>query len=91
MPSCVGAWLAELLGILGVTAPPGVKYTGHCLRGGAASAALAAGVSLPAICRWGLWTALDSIMLYFDPLVDDTPAAQIFFAHLVRRLAGSVQ
>jgi hypothetical protein len=89
--SAVGVWLAALLAILHITAPPGVKYTGHSLRGGAASAALAAGVSLPAICRWGLWAALDSIMLYLDPLVHDTPAAQIFFAHLVRRPAGTVQ
>ena len=91
IPSAVGEWLTSLLGILNITAPPGVKYTGHSLRGGAASAALAAGVSLPAICRWGLWRALDSIMLYLDPLVADTPAAQIFFAHLVRRSAATVQ
>jgi hypothetical protein len=90
MASAVGEWLASLLTILHITAPPGVKYTGHSLRGGAASAALAAGVSLPAICRWGLWRALDSIMLYLDPLVADTPAAQIFFAHLVRRSAATM-
>ena len=38
--SAVGGWLAELLTILHITSPPGVKYTGHSVRGGAASAAL---------------------------------------------------
>jgi len=90
-PSDVGKWLANVLKVLGVQAPPGIKYTGHSLRGGGASAALAIGVSLPAICRWGIWRALDSVMRYLDPLVPVTREALVFFAHLVRRTAADVQ
>jgi len=48
------------------------------------SAALAIGVSLPAICHWGIWVALDSVMRYLDPLVPRSRGALLFFAHLVR-------
>lgn len=82
--SAVGIWLGDLLTELDVSPPPGVKYTGHSLRGGAASAALAIGVSLPAICRWGIWNALTSVMLYLDPLVPACDAAKLFFGHLLR-------
>jgi hypothetical protein len=51
----VGAWLEELLVILDITPPPGVEYMGHSLRGDAASAALSIGVSMPVICRWGIY------------------------------------
>ena len=85
VPSDIGVWMLRRLDALGIKAPPGIKYTGHSLRGGAASAALAIGVSLPAICRWGLWRALDSVMQYLDPLVQPTWQAHVFFAHLLRR------
>mmetsp|Transcript_33431 Transcript_33431/g.53541 ORF Transcript_33431/g.53541 Transcript_33431/m.53541 type:complete len:100 (+) Transcript_33431:520-819(+) len=85
VPSDIGVWMLRRLDALGIKAPPGIKYTGHSLRGGAASAALAIGVSLPAICRWGLWRALDSVMQYLDPLIQPTWQAHVFFAHLLRR------
>lgn len=83
-PSCINTWLTNLLTVLGVRAPPGVKWTGHSLRGGGATAALAIGVSLPAICRWGIWKSLGSLMRYLDPLVRDSEEARLFFAHLLR-------
>jgi hypothetical protein len=82
--SDIGLWLTKLLQVLDIHPPPGVKWTGHSIRGGAASAALAIGVSLPAICRWGIWVALDSVMRYLDPLVPRSREALLFFAHLVR-------
>ena len=80
--SDIGLWLTKLLQVL--HRPPGVKWTGHSIRGGAASAALAISVSLPAICRWGIWVALDSVTRYLDPLVPRSREALFFFAHLVR-------
>jgi len=91
VPTDVGNWLASLLAALHVQPPPGVKYTGHSLRGGAASAALSVGVSLPAICRWGIWRALTSVMLYLDPLVPASHAALVFFSHLLRRSAAHLE
>ncbi len=43
--------------------PPGVKWIGHSLRRGGASAAHAIGVS---IMSWGLWKSLASALLYID-------------------------
>jgi len=64
--------------------------TGHSLRSGACSAVPALGVFLPAICRWGIWRAVNSVMKNLDPLMPVTREALIFFAHLVRRTTADV-
>ena len=79
----LGKWLDLLTTHMGVEPPPGVKWTGHSLRGGAATAALALGVSLPVLCRWGLWRSIVVIMRYLDPLVKPDAAGLLFFAHLL--------
>ena len=82
-PATLGKWLDSITAHLGIEPPPGVKWTGHSLRGGAATAALALGVSLPVLCRWGLWRSITVIMRYLDPLVKPDAAALLFFAHLL--------
>jgi hypothetical protein len=55
--------LLLLLVEVDIPTPPGVKWTGHSLRRGGASAAHAIGVSIMA---WGLWKSLASALLYID-------------------------
>ena len=78
-------WLLLLLVELDIPTPPGVKWTGHSLRRGGASAAHAIGVSIAVIMAWGLWKSLASALLYIDVSVSPSPEALFFFGHLFTR------
>ena len=60
------------------------RWTKKSIRQGAASSALAIGVSLPRIMRWGIWLSLEAIQVYLDPLMPADPHAHLFFGHLLR-------
>ena len=77
-------WLLLLLVELDIPTPPGVKWTGHSLRGGA-SVAHAIGVSIAVIMAWGLWKSLASALLYIDVSVRPSSEALFFFGHLLPR------
>jgi hypothetical protein len=62
-----------------------VKWTGHSLRRGGASAAHAMGVSIAVIMAWGLWKSLASALLYIDVSVRPSSEALFFFGHLLTR------
>jgi hypothetical protein len=68
-------WLLLLLVELDIPTPPGVKWTGHSLCRGGASAAHAIGV----------WKSLVSALLYIDVSVRPTSEALSFFGHLLTR------
>ena len=78
-------WLLLLLIELDIPTPPGVKWTGHSLRRGGASAAHAIGVSIAVIMAWGLWKSLASALLYIDVSVRPSSEALFFFGHLLAR------
>jgi hypothetical protein len=77
-------WLLLLLLELDIPTPPGVTWTGHSLRRGAASASHAIGVSFAVIMAWGLWKSLTSQFLYIDVSVRPSSEA-LFFGHLLTR------
>jgi hypothetical protein len=62
-----------------------IKWTGHSLRRGGASAAHAVGVSIAVIMVWGLWKSLVSALLYIDVSVRPSAEALFFFGHLLTR------
>jgi hypothetical protein len=78
-------WLFLLLIELDIPTPPGVKWTGHFLRRGGASAAHVIGVSITVIMAWGLWKSLASALLYIDVSVRPSSEALFFFGHLLAR------
>ena len=64
----------------GVLPPAGRKYTLHCVRAGAASAANALDISLPKIRRFGGWSLKSDVPLdYIDPSCPYSAEAQRFF------------
>jgi hypothetical protein len=67
-----------------IPTPPGVKWIGHSLRRGGASAAHAIGVSIAVIMAWGLWKSLASALLYIDVSVRPSSEA-LFCGHLLAR------
>ena len=90
-PSCfkdsgiITEWLLLLLVELNIPTPPGVKWTGHSLRRGGASAAHAIGASIAVFMVWGLWKSLASALLYIDVGVRPSSEALFFFGHLLPR------
>ena len=78
-------WLLLLLIELDIPTPPGVKWTGHSLRRGGASAAHVIGVSIAVIMSWGLWKSLASALLYIDVSVRPSSEALFFFGQLLSR------
>jgi hypothetical protein len=76
-------WLLLLLVELDIRTPPGVKWTGHSLRRGGASAAHAIGVSIAVIMAWGLWMSLPSALLYIEVSVRPSSETLFFFGHLL--------
>ncbi len=70
-------WLLLLLLQLDIPTPPGVTWTGHSLRRGAACASHAIGVSFAVIMAWGLWKSLVSPFLYID--VSVRPSSEVLF------------
>ena len=78
-------WLLLLLVELDIPTPPGVKWTGHSLSQGDASAAHAITVSIAVIMPWGLWKSLASALLYIEVSVRPSSEALFFFGHLLTR------
>mmetsp|Transcript_48387 Transcript_48387/g.113679 ORF Transcript_48387/g.113679 Transcript_48387/m.113679 type:complete len:329 (-) Transcript_48387:442-1428(-) len=76
--------LHRLLPLSSVAPPPGVSWTSHVIRRGAATYSLSVGVSLPYVMIFGGWSSLSSVQVYFDHLVPRTYAAMHFFGHLIR-------
>jgi hypothetical protein len=78
-------WLLLLLVILDIPTPPGVKWTGHSLRRGGASAAhtidRCVDCSHHGLGR--LWKSLSSALLYIDVSVRPSSEALFFFGHLL--------
>ncbi len=75
--------LLLLLVELDIPTPPGVKWTGHFLRRGGASATHDIGVSIAVIMAWGLWRSLASALLYIDVSVRPSSEVLFFFGHLL--------
>ena len=77
-------WLALSCALVNHSPPPGFTWTSHSLRKGAASAANAINVVLTKIRYMGGW-AKDSNVVhdYIDPTMAPTPAALVFFGHLL--------
>jgi hypothetical protein len=68
-----------------ISTPPRVKWTGHCLRRGDASASHVIGVSITVIMAWDLWKSLASALLYIDVAVRPSSETLFFFGHLLPR------
>jgi hypothetical protein len=82
--STISACLALSLLTVSTAAPPGFKWTSHCLRKGAASAARCIGAPLPVIKYMGGWAKNSSVTegKYIDPNMTPTHAALQFFGWL---------
>jgi hypothetical protein len=74
--------LLLLLMELDIPTPPGVKWTGHSLCRGVASAEHDIGVSIAVIMVWGLWKSLASTLLYIDVSVRSSSECLFLFGHL---------
>jgi len=80
--ACVSAALTHVLRVVDYTVPPGVTYSSHSLRSGAATAAIAAGAPLPAVMAWCGWRSLSSAQRYIDPTARASAATDVFFSFL---------
>lgn len=78
----VSAALDVVLRAVDFTVPPGVSFSSHSLRSGAATAAIAAGASLPAVMAWCGWKSMSSAQRYIDPTAHASDAASLFFSFL---------
>lgn len=77
----VTTWLRRALTLTGHQPPLGVKWTGHSLRAGAASAAHAIGLAVGLICQlMGLANAKTAFKHYNDAQLDNDPAARALFS-----------
>ena len=88
---CLGKWFEDCCKHLGLQPPVGEKWCGHSHRSGGATGASAVDASLPAIARFGVWDHLDSVQPYIDPTVAPTPAALLFFDHLLKPSVTAVR
>jgi hypothetical protein len=82
--SCLGKWFQEACDFLHLSPPVGELWSGHSHRSGGATGALSIDASLPAIARFGVWDNMASVQPYLDPSVGPTPAALLFFDHLLK-------
>ena len=80
----LSAWLSSSCALVEHAPPPGFTWSSHSLRKGAASAANSLNVGLTKIRYMGGW-AKDSHVVhdYIDPTMPPTPAAALFFGHLL--------
>ena len=78
-------WLKLVLAHLDVEAPPDLCWSGHIMRGGAASAAAAISVRENKICFFGGWAEMSAALAkkYIDPTVVACPACYFFFGWLL--------
>ena len=80
----LSSWLSTACALVHHLPPPGFKWTSHSLRKGAASAANAINVVLPKIRYMGGWATDSNVVLdYIDPTMAPSPAARVFFGHLL--------
>lgn len=80
------AWLHQACRAVGCSPPPGLSFSSHSLRKGAATHMSAVGVSLPIIRFFGGWARDSSVVLdYIDPAALPSPAAFELFGWLVGR------
>jgi hypothetical protein len=77
-------YLQRLLLHVHAPVPAGFRFSSHSLRAGAATAALSINVPQLVLMAWGGWRSTTSLPRYVDPLVAPSPAARIFFGHLLR-------
>ena len=83
----LSAWLALACQTVAHQPPPGLKWTSHSLRKGAATCMNAIGVPLPTIRYWGGWARDSSVVHdYIDPTVRPSPAAFQLFGWLIGRV-----
>lgn len=82
---------SNTLSSLNVHPPAGRKWTLHCVRSGAASAANAMHISMPVIRRLGGWSRKSEVPRdrYIDPACPHTSSGRRFFAWLHSRLPSS--
>ena len=77
-------FLVTVLGVLGVSAPPGFKYTYHSLRKMAASSMAAIGVHESKMISLQGWkTRRVALTTYIDPKVQPTRGCYFLFGHLL--------
>ena len=82
----LSAWILQACTLVGCSPPPGLKWTSHSLRKGAATHMSAVGVPLPTIRFWGGWARDSSVVLhYIDPTALPSPAALRLFGWLLGR------
>ena len=78
------AWLQQACTLVHCSPPPGLKWTSHSLRKGAATYMSAVGVPLPTIRFWGGWARDSSVVLhYIDPTALPSDAAFQLFGWLL--------
>ncbi len=87
--SAMTAWLDDMLNVVGILPPAGVKYLPGSLRSGMASACNALGVNMSRIEYIGGWAPGSTALIqhYIDPTVQADAAAAVFFGHLLPALS----
>ncbi|GAB0497401.1 hypothetical protein MMPV_008733 [Pyropia vietnamensis] len=82
----VTVWLRRAIALTGFSPPLRVKWTGHSLRAGAASAAHAIGLAVGLICQlMGLASAKTAFKHYIDAQLDNDHAARALFSRCAPR------
>jgi len=84
----MAGWLADACASLGISAPVGAFFSPYCTRGGAATAAYAAGVPDGRIVALLGHSRRDTVTAhthYIDALVDPCPATRRFFDRFLPR------
>ena len=77
-------WLAKALELVGERPPPGLAWTSHSLRSGAATASNAINVALTKICHFGGWAQHSGVVHhYIDPSAVPDEANHFFFGWLL--------
>ena len=78
-------WLQQVLDHLNEKAPPGLKWTGHSMRGGAATSASAIDVRQNKVCFFGGWAAMSAALekKYIDPTAPATPGCYALFSWML--------
>ena len=80
----LSSWLDAALLLIHVSAPPGSTYSSHSMRAGAATSALAIGVSLPVLMSAGGWASIDSARRYIDAAAPPSEEARYLLGKLLR-------
>jgi hypothetical protein len=81
-------WNRETCSAIGASPPPPqFKWTSHSLRNGAASAAACIGAPFTKIRYMGGWSKTSDVNTgnYIDHVINETPAASLFFGWLVAK------